>query len=286
MTQVHDPPALQAEWPTESAGPPPEKRSPFAFLRELPALLIIAFGIALLLKTFLVQAFFIPSESMVPTLEIKDRVLVNKLAYRFRDPRRGEVIVFIAEHFDEDRSLVQKVVDFLVEGLGVSAPRGEKDFIKRIIGLPGDTIEVDEQGVFITPPGGVRFQLDEPYIFDQEVQGPAQDPFVVPEDSYFVMGDNRGNSSDSRSSLGPIARADIIGKAFVRIWPANRLGLFNVPEYRPVAQRESAPEPSTTPKATRRRTSGAAPAQGLLPLPAIALVLAGGARPWRRGIRR
>jgi len=263
MSQVQTPPDLQADWPTEAVTSPPEKRSPFAFLREFPALIAIAFGVAILLKTFLVQAFFIPSESMLPTLEIGDRVIVNKLAYRFRDPARGEVVVFVAERFETDRSLLGKVRDFFIEGLGVSPPSDERDFIKRVIGLPGDTIQVTNKGVFITPSGGERFRLDEPYIFDEDSQGPPQRKFVVPEDHFFVMGDNRANSSDSRSSLGPIAREDIIGKAFVLIWPPSRSGLLDVPAYGPPDQR-------------------AAVAAGVGGLPVAALALGGGIRMRRR----
>lgn len=239
MTQVQAPPPpdLQSDWPTQAVAGPPERPSRLAFLREFPALITLAFAIAILLKTFLVQAFFIPSASMVPTLVEDDRVIVNKLAYRFREPRRGEIIVFVAERFDIQRSLPEKVLDFLTEGLGVSPPCCERDFIKRVIGLPGETIEVTDEGVFITPPEGERFKLQEPYIFDQEAQGSGLEPFVVPEDHYFVMGDNRANSSDSRTSLGPIARDDIIGKAFVLIYPGDespsRLGTFDTPIYEP-----------------------------------------------------
>src|SRR2546425_11398671 len=88
---------LQTEWPTSPAGTPPPKPHPLSFIHKFPVLIVIAFALALLIKTFLLQAFYIPSASMVPTLLVKDRVLVNKLVYHFRDPKRGEVIVFIAQ---------------------------------------------------------------------------------------------------------------------------------------------------------------------------------------------
>ncbi len=119
--------ALQQDWPQRAAGEPP-KRHRRTFLTELPVLIVIALGLAVLIKTFLVQAFFIPSESMEPTLHgcygcRGDRVLVNRLVYRFRDPRRGEVVVFTKPRTTADtRSLSKKVIDFLTEGFGVSQP--------------------------------------------------------------------------------------------------------------------------------------------------------------------
>jgi signal peptidase I len=219
-----------------------EKEGHGSFLKELPILIIIAFGLALLIKTFLLQAFYIPSESMLPTLRIGDRVLVNKLVYRIHPPRRGDILVFI-ENPGPHRSFWGRVRSFLTEGLGVTKPPS-RDFIKRVIGLPGDTIQVGPDGVFITPASGKQFKLYEPYIVrsstDPNVacgaspsceEGPPQAPFKVPADSYFVMGDNRGNSSDSRSALGPINKTRIIGRAFVKIWPLGRFGFFHRPTY-------------------------------------------------------
>jgi len=192
-----------------------------SFLAELPVLVLIAFVLALLLKTFLIQAFFIPSESMVPTLDVGDRVLVNKVVFDLRDPRRGEVVVFR----DDDgfagvdtRSIPQRVVDFLTSGLGTTP--NERDFIKRIIGLPGDTIEVREDVVLVNgQPLPEDVASEGGYLASPEM-GQTFGPFVVPDGSYFVMGDNRVNSADSRSYLGTIPRDDLIGRAFVVIWPA------------------------------------------------------------------
>ena len=222
---------LQSDWPDKPAGEPPKKRSALSFFKELPVLILIAFGLALLIKTFLIQAFYIPSESMVPTLEVGDRVLVNKLVYRFREPRRGEVIVFVAERDTaaDERGFFRKVIDTLTEGLGVTAP-ADKDFIKRIIGLPGETVEMKDGVVTVTKVDGTKITLPEPYLADEKDTTPFG-PQKVPAESYFVMGDNRPNSADSRTRLGPIKRDDIIGKAFIKVWPLSRIGVLSTPEY-------------------------------------------------------
>jgi signal peptidase I len=270
------PAGLQTEWPTEPAGPPPPRRTILSFFKELPVLVVLAFGLALLMKTFLLQMFYIPSDSMVPTLlgphtpqgvscsscSNGDRVAVNKLAYRLRDPRRGEVIVFIREHAETPESLLGKVKSFLFEGLGITKP-GDVDFIKRIIGLPGDTVEVTSRHVFITPRKGDRFALKEPYIRLEGQNGSLQEPLRVPKDHYFVMGDNRNNSSDSRV-FGPISRSDIVGKAFVKIWPPKRIDLIQTQTY--------------DGSRTRSRKGKAAP----VPLAALTLLVAGSIHRRRR----
>jgi signal peptidase I len=221
---------LQSDWPDKPAGEEPKKHSGWAFFKELPVLILIAFGLALLIKTFLIQAFFIPSESMVPTLQINDRVLVNKLVYRFRDPRRGEIIVFVAERDSEPpKSFFRKVLNTITEGLGAKQPP-EKDFIKRVIGLPGETLQMRDGVVTITTTDNKTLTLKEPYLAAEKATDPFG-PFKVPPDEYFVMGDNRPNSSDSRFSLGPIKRSDIVGRAFVKVWPLGRAGLLRRPKY-------------------------------------------------------
>lgn len=211
-----------------------------SFLLELPVLIVIAFVLALLLKTFLVQAFFIPSSSMEPTLDVGDRVLVNKLSYTLRDPRRGELVVFTeqVEGADTERSLGERIVTFLSSGLGVARP-GERDFIKRIIGLPGETIAMSDGIVTIdgeplpeaTTTEGGYLSAEDPTEF-----GPVE----IPEGHYFMMGDNRPNSSDSRFSLGPIPAEGLVGRAFVVIWPLQRIDTLPIADYTTVPERESA----------------------------------------------
>jgi signal peptidase I len=187
------------------------------FLGELPGLILMAFVLALLIKTFLIQAFYIPSGSMEPTLEPGDRVIVVKVPYYFHDPQRGDVIVF--EDPDPstqpDRGLVGGVVHWLVQGLGAAPPDNE-DFVKRVIGLPGETVWAKNGHVFVD---GVRIQ--EPYLAQKTDDFPHT---KVPADSLFVMGDNRGNSLDSRFGLGFVPLGQVIGKADFVIWPPSRAG--------------------------------------------------------------
>lgn len=234
---------FSSAWPDAPAGPPPPPRQRLGLMRELPVLIVVALTFALLIKTFLIQAFYIPSESMVPTLLVKDRVLVNKLAYRFREPRRGEVVVFITGTLAQERSLVQAAWKNVCEALGVCPP-GDTDFIKRIIALPGETVQIKDdpnagrRAVYITPPNGKTFILKEPYI-RSAAELNAFGPFTVPEGRYFLMGDNRGNSSDSRvndfgicpASPCAVPKDRLVGKAFVRIFPLGRLHVFNLPIY-------------------------------------------------------
>ncbi len=164
---------------------------------EWVAVIVGALIIALVIKTFLFQAFYIPSESMLPTLEKGDRVLVNKLSYDLHDVNRGDVVVF-------ERPPNQPETEI-------------KDLIKRVIGLPGDVIEARDGTVFIDDK-----PLDEPYLAADVVTEnlPKQ---TIPEDHVFVMGDNRGASQDSRV-FGAIEEDLIVGRAFVRIWPVTHLG--------------------------------------------------------------
>ncbi|MGH2681875.1 MAG: signal peptidase I [Actinomycetota bacterium] len=206
--------------PLERPAPGRHRRSerakpsgPLAFFRELPGLILIAFVLALLIKTFLVQAFYIPSQSMDPTLLVGDRVLVNKFTYAFREPRRGEIIVFENPRLDEpDRNPLSAFWHWIIEGVGVSTDP-EKDFIKRVIGLPGETIEVTGGRVYVD---GKR--IEEPYL-NEERDLSDDGPVKVRPGHLFVMGDNRANSQDSRSALGQVPRGKVVGRAFIIIWP-------------------------------------------------------------------
>ncbi|MGH8905465.1 MAG: signal peptidase I [Egibacteraceae bacterium] len=221
--------------------PPASARRSRSFLAELPVLMLIAFGLALLLKTFLVQAFFIPSRSMEPTLLVGDRVLVNKVVYELRDPRRGEVVVFT--HSDgglavaeDEGNVLERLLDSLASGLGL-ASSGERDFIKRVIGLPGDTVEVRQGVVYVNGQELPEASTTDGGYLSMRDRGDFA-PVTVRPDHYFLMGDNRPNSDDSRGSLGQISRQEIVGRAFVIIWPIPNVDTLPIAEYSSPAQRE------------------------------------------------
>ncbi len=186
-----------------------------------PFLIALALVAALLIKTFLVQAFFIPSDSMEPTLHRGDRVLVNKLAYLGGHVGRGDVIVFADPNGAPSpaRGAIGAVLHWLAEGLGVAQPERE-DYIKRVVGLPGETVEIRDRTVHVD-----GRPLEEPYLTD-EARSCNQDfgPVTVPPDALFVLGDNRCNSADSRFGLGFVPVDAVVGRAFVIVWPPADLG--------------------------------------------------------------
>jgi signal peptidase I len=172
---------------------------------EYAILAVVAVAVALLIQAFLVKPYRIPSESMENTLLIGDRVLVDRVSWRFSDPQRGDIVVF-------------------------HPPFDGPVLIKRIIGLPGDSISLTDGAVYIN---GKR--LDEPYVrrvngvpepsepFSNGLPWSLQRPYTVPADSYFVMGDNRTDSGDSRE-FGPVPRGKLVGRAFALYWPPGRIG--------------------------------------------------------------
>lgn len=188
-----------------------------SFLRELPVLLLIAFGLAFLLRMFVLQVFYIPSGSMIPTLQIDDRIVVEKVSYYFREPARGEIIVFAGETNGPtaDETGVQRAIRVGGQFLGV-VPMDARDFVKRVIGLPGDHIEMADGVVTVN---GV--ELDEPYINRDTWDG----EYDVPAGKLFVLGDNRGSSSDSRYALSYIDGSEVVGRAVLIIWPFENSGL-------------------------------------------------------------
>jgi signal peptidase I len=187
------PPAAAATTSTSSAGKGTRN------VVEWVAIVIGALAVALIVKTFLIQAFFIPSLSMYSTLDKGDRVLVNKLSYHLHDIHRGDIVVF---------ERPPKVADSDI-----------KDLIKRVVGLPGDTVEGKGGRVWINGKA-----LREGYLDDGTTTSEFQ-PQTIPDDQIWVMGDNRSNSEDSRY-FGPIDTDLVVGRAFVRVWPIPHIHLF------------------------------------------------------------
>ncbi|MFC9623026.1 MULTISPECIES: signal peptidase I [Streptomyces] len=212
-------------------------RKPRSFWKELPLLIGIALVLALLIKTFLVQAFSIPSDSMQDTLQRGDRVLVDKLTPWFgAEPKRGEVVVFhdpggwLEETQTPNPNVVQKFLSFI----GLMPSVEEKDLIKRVIAVGGDTVECKENGPVVV--NGKA--LDEKsFIFPGNT--PCNDepfgPIKVPEGRIWVMGDHRQNSRDSRyhqelPGSGTVSNDEVVGRAIVVAWPINRWATLPVPK--------------------------------------------------------
>lgn len=209
-------------------------RRPRSKTAETVETVVVALFLALFLRSTVAEARFIPSESMLPTLKVGDRLIIEKLSYHLHPPQRGDIIVFTPP------------ADALTE-LGMSNPSGpvpdllslvgltsNNALIKRVIGLPGDTVAVHDGKVFVDGKA-----LVEPY--EKEPPAYVMDPIKVPADELFVMGDNRNNSADShvwgflpekpKMVLGFIPESPIIGKAVFRFWPPSRIGPIPEPTY-------------------------------------------------------
>ncbi|WP_058485547.1 signal peptidase I [Defluviitalea phaphyphila] len=157
--------------------------------------ILIAIIIAIFIRQFVLAHTIIPTGSMIPTIQINDHIIVNKLYYLFNEPKRGDIVVF----------------------------HDDVDIIKRVIGLPGETIDLKDGKVYINDK-----PLEEDYLngpMDTDIKGILEFPYKIPEGTYFVMGDNRNISQDSRY-IGPIRREQIFAKAGLRIWPLKSFGFI------------------------------------------------------------
>ena len=168
-------------------------------LLEFLIILLVTFALVFgVVRPFIAEVFYIPTESMVPTLEVGDRVLVSKLIYLFSGPQRGDIVVFQSYYWD-------------AEGV---------DLVKRVVGVPGDNVKVVRGSLYVN---GERWE--EAYLNYELPDESAYGPITVPEGHVFVMGDNRADSADSRY-IGPVSLDYLVGKAFVRLWPLDQMGFL------------------------------------------------------------
>jgi len=208
-------------------------RRRWAYLREGVGIVVIAILVSLLVKTFLVQPFFIPSGSMEPTLHgcptcLGDRVLVDKLTTPTRGIHRGDIVVFhdsagwlpLPEAAASLGSRFQEALAFI----GLASSSSESDLVKRVIGVGGDTVEGRDGKVYVN-----GTELKEPYVFPGDRPTDTSFKVTVPADRLWVMGDHRSDSGDSRFHMdrpgnGSIAVKDVVGRALVIVWPLGRIG--------------------------------------------------------------
>ncbi|MEE6272721.1 signal peptidase I [Georgenia wangjunii] len=218
----------------EPAGAPAKRGG---VLREAVVVLASALVLSILIKTFLVQAFFIPSGSMEQTLEVGDRVLVSKLAPGPLDVHRGDVVVFVdpggwlGEPPPDTRNVLQRGAENVLTFIGLLPHNAGEHLIKRIIGVGGDTVACcDAEGRLTVNGEGI----DEPYLHPGVSPSDTEFERLVPEDHVWLMGDNRSNSQDSRAHQGragggAVPMGNVVGKAFVVLWPVDSWGLLRNP---------------------------------------------------------
>jgi len=206
--------------------------------RQLPVwqesilLVITAMVMAVIVKTFFLQAFYIPSESMEPTMLVDDKLLVQKVSYWSGEPKRGDIVVFDDPGGwlgEEESRHATNPIQRALETVGLFPTGGH--LIKRVIGVGGDEVVCCTEAGKLTVNGKA---LDEPYLLDESATVDQRFDVVVPKNHLWVMGDNRGNSADSRSHLGDpgggfIAEKEVVGKAWLRVWPWNRAGFIHKP---------------------------------------------------------
>jgi len=210
------PPAPGPETPASSEQPAPRRRLGCAL--EIVETLVLTLVIYLVIHNFVAQPFEVQQQSMMPTVNPGEYVLIDKISPRFNDYQRGDIVVFQPP-----------------DGFG----QGGIPFIKRVIGLPGDVVSLENGRVFVQQPGGSPVRLEEPYVLRSIGGGPAPTlpkdadgttSWTVPPDTYFVMGDNRPDSQDSRV-FGAVSRDLIVGRAWLRYFPLDRMGLVGHPTY-------------------------------------------------------
>jgi signal peptidase I len=242
MTTEHTASAEPTPTPHAPAAEPRRRRGFLLFLRDVLVIVLIAILVSFLVKTFLIRSFYIPSGSMEDTLLVNDRILVDEITPRFTGYDRGEIVVFrdpggwLPPSVPEPRPAIVEAADWLLALVGLSAPDSDDHLVKRLIGLPGDhvvccnaigqitvnDVPIDETDYLKLPTG------------ETEASG---DPFdiVVPDDSLWVLGDNRYRSKDSRYNQdqpgkGFVPVENVVGRAFLITWPLERFGVLDFHE--------------------------------------------------------
>jgi signal peptidase I len=232
--------AAPGDAPAEGPGGPRSgrrrKRKQRSFWRELPILIAVALLLAVVIKTFAIQAFWIPSGSMENTLEINDRVLVNKIVYHIRDIHRGDIVVFNGDGSWDPGTIPVNGNIFQQFGAGFASMFGFGHpgdiLIKRVIGIPGDRVACcDAQGRLTV--NGVPL-TEQSYLYPGSAPSQAKFNIVVPPGRLWVMGDNRLYSEDSRDHMGDpgggtVPESAVIGRAFIIIWPVSRWRILPIP---------------------------------------------------------
>ncbi len=217
--------------------PEPPRSGPMSWLRETGIVLVSALILSLLVKTFLVQAFWIPSQSMHDTLVEDDRILVSKLAPALLHIHRGDIVVFkdpggwLAGQTTPPATGVRRALNDVLTFVGLRPVDAGQHLVKRVIGLPGDHVACAGPGKPVTVNG---VALNEPYVARLSQPSSMAFDITVPPDSLWVMGDNRDHSEDSRYHQGnpgggSIPMANVVGVAFVIVWPADRWTILRNP---------------------------------------------------------